>query len=195
METPMNTKLLVLATALAATATLSSAAEAGGGVRLGFGFPMGSFTATPARGGSYAASPSAAQVMAAKKKAAMQAAAARRAAASKAKVAKATNEAGDTKDTAESTPTGSTALVQTATQPAISDASSAPQADAKVTTVAAKPEPAAAPAPAVVTEPAKETKVEATKDESAGKVSQAKDLACKKFIPAVGLTVSVGCKD
>jgi hypothetical protein len=41
-----------------------------------------------------------------------------------------------------------------------------------------------------------EKKAEETKEEtSSPKVSELKDLACKKFIPAVGLTVSVGCKD
>jgi hypothetical protein len=194
METPMKTKILAIATVLAATATLTSVAEAGGnGVRLGFGFPMGSFTATPARGGSYAAAPSAAQAMAAKKKAAMQAAAARRASGSTAKVTK-TSEENKDKDTAESTPTGSTALVQTATLPAASDASSTPQADATSTTVAATTEPAAPAAPAV-TEEKKAEETKETKDDVAAKVSDAKDLACKKFFPAVGLTLSVGCKE
>ena len=41
METRMNTKILALATALAATATLSPVAEAGSnGVRLGFGLRL-----------------------------------------------------------------------------------------------------------------------------------------------------------
>jgi hypothetical protein len=60
--------------------------------------------------------------------------------------------------------------------------------------VATASEPAAAPAaPAVVETVKEEKKAEETKAES--KVSEAKDLGCKKFIPAVGFTVSVGCKD
>jgi hypothetical protein len=192
METPMNTKILAIATALAASAALTPAAEAGGnGVRLGFGFPMGSFTATPARGGGYEAAPSAgqAQAMAARKKAAMQAAAARRAAGSASKVAKTTEETTDkaveeSKDTAESTPTGSTALIQTAKQPVASEASSSPKADPVATTVAEVPEPVA-----------EEKKTVESSEESAAKVSEAKDLPCKKFFPAVGLTLSVGCKE
>jgi hypothetical protein len=47
----MSRKLLALAAALAASIAVTSAAEAGGGVRLGFGGPLGTFVATPATGG------------------------------------------------------------------------------------------------------------------------------------------------
>ncbi len=50
-----------------------------------------------------------------------------------------------------------------------------------------------------MTEPVKEEKkaeeTKETKEDIAAKVSEAKDLACKKFFPAVGLTLSVGCKE
>jgi hypothetical protein len=59
--------------------------------------------------------------------------------------------------------------------------------------VAATSEAVAAPA---VTETVKEEKkTDETKEETVAKVSEAKDLGCKKFFPAVGLTLSVGCKE
>ncbi len=46
-------RIALLTTILAATAMLTSTAEAGMKVRLGFGFPLGSFTAHGNSGGSY----------------------------------------------------------------------------------------------------------------------------------------------
>ena len=48
----MTPKFIAIATVIAAAVTFSAtAADAGGGVRLNFGLPLGNFTATPSRGG------------------------------------------------------------------------------------------------------------------------------------------------
>lgn len=53
----MTTKLIALASAVAAAIAFAPVAEAAGGVRLGFGGPLGTFTATPSKGaGSKSAS-------------------------------------------------------------------------------------------------------------------------------------------
>lgn len=48
----MTAKIIAISTALAAFLVLTSPTYAGGGVRLGFGMPLGTFVATPAHGGS-----------------------------------------------------------------------------------------------------------------------------------------------
>jgi hypothetical protein len=168
----MNTKIIALAAALAASAgTLTSAAEAGGnGVRLGFGFPMGTFVATPAHGGGggYAARPSHAQK--AKMRAAKIEAARRAAAASKLAKKEEANEEQAT--TVEPKNSGSTALIETTADPSAETPAETSNAS---DTVAVAPSEASAP----------ETNVTET--------SQKKDLSCKKFVPSVGLTVSVAC--
>ena len=183
----MNIKILGIASALVAATALTSAAEAGNGVRLGFGFPLGQFTATPAHGGSTASESSGAYGQLAKKKASSQQIA--RGSSNGASTTVAKSETGvESGDTAETTTTGSTALVQTATAPATSEITSetkveTPAAVATTTTAAAEP---------VATETGTE---EPNEDKSSSKVSELKKLGCKKFIPAVGLTVSIGCKD
>jgi len=47
----MKTKSIAFIVALIAGSSIASVAEAGGGVRLGFGMPLGTFVATPAHGG------------------------------------------------------------------------------------------------------------------------------------------------
>lgn len=162
----MNTKILSLATALVATVVLTPSAYAGGkGVRLGFGFPMGSFTATPSRGAkAYAPS----SHKAAKRKPPAQIA--RKSSGSDKKVAKTESNDTGSNETTEVTSTGSTALIETSKPAETSVAATDPATNSKETPV----------------EKAEETK----KDD---KTSSAK-LECKKFIPAVGLTVTVGCE-
>lgn len=47
----MDTKRIAFVAVLIASSSIASVAEAGGGVRLGFGVPLGTFVATPAHGG------------------------------------------------------------------------------------------------------------------------------------------------
>ncbi len=80
----MTPKFIAIATVIAAAVTFSAtAADAGGGVRLNFGVPLGNFTATPARGGGADLSnvyeqKAAARKAAAAREAELRAAAARR---------------------------------------------------------------------------------------------------------------------
>jgi len=173
----MTTKLLALATALVAATVFTSSAEAGGGVRLGFGFPLGSFTATPAQGGGgdYASAPR--RTKEAKRKAPAPVVREATRAPDKAEPVKSasaeapstTNEVPATSAASESTGTpaltGSTALIQQATP--------------------VEPDTAAAPA-------SKDAPSTVASAEKTTAVSDAAE-ACKKFIPSIGATVSVGC--
>lgn len=165
-------KLIALASAVLATTVLASAAEAGGGVRLGFGFPLGSFTATPSHGGGGSGGYS----KAAKRKAPIAHAArkpdkpAPRVAKAKAETPEAPKAVVEKTETTteEAAPvTGSSALIQG------SIPAEAPPADVK-----AEAEPA-------TTEPAATASTEQAPDEQGN---------CKKFVPAIGTTVSVGCE-
>ncbi|HEX2840411.1 hypothetical protein [Hyphomicrobium sp.] len=182
----MNTKLIAIASAFVATATLASAAEAGGGVRLGFGFPLGSFTATPAQGGggggSYRATrpKRAAVVQHATRKPDKPAHVVRvqpaKGASPKTEktesvtngTADSTAEAADTKASV----TGSTALIQHSIP--------AQDTDNKTTAVTAA-----------------EAKAETKPADTSSTATSAADASkhCKKFIPAIGMTVSVGCDE
>lgn len=166
----MNTKLITLASVLLATATLASTAQAGGGVRLGFGGPLGTFVATPSHGGG-------AYAKAAQKKKAHAQQAARKPEKKAPRVAKAEPKAAEkttaakvtaqttetaTETTTEETSrvTGSSALIQGSIP-----AEEQTQADAATD----------APSEATVT------------------ASTEGSETCKKFIPAIGTTVTVGC--
>lgn len=169
----MTTKLIALASALTASMLLASAAEAGGGVRVGFGFPLGSFTATPAHGGGGGAGY---QKQAKKRPPVQQAARPEKSTPRVAKAEPVKAEASKSEpaknDTAsdDSAPriTGSSALIQ----------GSIPVEEEAVT-------------------PAADVKAEAPATDSTVTASteQAPDASgsCKKFIPAIGMTVSVGC--
>ena len=171
----MNSKLLALASVLVATTAAASVAEAGGGVRLGFGFPLGSFKATPSHGGgggSYQAAKTKrkppAQVHQAARKPEKSEPRVTKAETSKPAKTVAAN-AEKVEETTETTAplTGSSALIE----------QSIPAQDQ------AKPEAAAEVKPEAATDGA----VTASTDKASG------DVNCKKFIPAVGMTVSVGC--
>jgi hypothetical protein len=166
-----TTRLIALASALVATTALASAAEAGGGIRLGFGVPLGSFVATPAHGGGAYRTPKAGT------RPAMHAA--RKQKRPPQRVAKAEPRRDVTKDeaadktgvTATAAPlTGSSALIQ----------GSVPVAEPAPETAAPTVEAKA---------PARTTAATRTGD---GAPDEKK--SCKKFIPAVGMTVSVSCE-
>jgi len=171
----MNAKLIAIASALAATAALASAAEAGGGVRLGFGGPLGTFVATPAHGPSYgggahrkAMKRKAPVVHAARKPEKIAPRVAKTDPAPAPAKAAASKKAETT--TGETAPvTGSSALIQgsiPAEAPSVESAESLP--------------------PEVKAETPSEPAVTASTEDTE---------ACKRFIPAVGMTVSVGCDE
>ncbi len=183
METAMNSKILALVSAITAVTAFVPVAEAGNGVRLGFGFPMGTFVATPRGDGSAHAVPKAA-----KAKAYKQQQIARQSAEPEPKVAKkakksvtetASTKSTETTETSETTVSGSTALIQTTTP-------------AEKTEETAPSETSATETPATDVAATTEPKAEETKPEEPA--VEAKDVGCKKFIPAIGLTVTVGCE-
>lgn len=165
----MHTKLVAIASALVAATALASTAEAGGGVRLGFGVPLGSFVATPAHGGggSYRAPKKAPAMQAARKPAKPEP---RVAKVEPAKVTpKPSVDLTETTANEGAPATGSSALIQ-GSIPAEERTTEATTPDVK----------AEAPASSTVT-----ARTDQVPDESE---------SCKKFIPAVGMTVSVGCE-
>ncbi|MGE0022267.1 MAG: hypothetical protein AB7S70_01395 [Hyphomicrobium sp.] len=120
----MTTKIVMgLASVLVAATALTTAAEAGGdGVRLPFGYPLGSFKATPARGGDAVVTPRARKAYAPSKPAPRHEAA-------KAKDDKATTAAAEPAPatTNEAPPiTGSSALIQSDIPAQATDTAEAP---------------------------------------------------------------------
>lgn len=177
----MNTKLVAIGAAILAAASLASAAEAGGGgVRLGFGGPLGTFVATPAHGGGggggYHNKPSKRPpVVQAARKPEKPARIAKVQQPDKAEATKTETVTAAPSKTEETAPaaTGSSALIQ-GSIPADNSAEQ-PEAISPV-------EPAAAP------------RAEAPADTVTANTDKAPDENdCKKFIPAIGTTVSVGC--
>lgn len=172
----MNTKLIAaLASALVATTALATAASAGGGVRLGFGGPLGTFVATPSHGGggnAYAKSAAQKRKAAAVREASRkQEPPARIAKVEPRAVAKAPSKtavATPGESEADEAPrvTGSSALIQG------SISAEEPASTATET-----------PAPDVKAEAASEPAVTAAAE------------TCKKFIPALGVAVDVGCDE
>ncbi len=178
----MNKKLLAFVSVIAALTALVPAAEAGNGVRLGFGFPMGTFVATPRGGGNAYAAPKAAKAKAYQQQIARQSADTAPKVAKKAKKSVTETASTPSTETTETTETvsGSTALIQT-TKPAEETQEQTPAETSATET------PAATNVVATT-----ETKAEETKAEEP--TVETKDVGCKKFIPAIGLTVTVGCE-
>ena len=148
----MNAKLLAIASALAATAALASAAEAGGGVRLGFGGPLGTFVAPPSHGPAYGGGGSGYRKSMKRKTPVAHAA---------------PKEAETTTEQKEAPVTGSSALIQGSI-------------------------PAETP-PGEAEKPAPEVKAEAPSEPAKTAATEGPE-ACKRFVPAVGVTVSVDCE-
>lgn len=180
----MASKLIALAATVMVSATLATAAQAGGGVRLNFGGPLGTFTATPAHGGGAAGHQKPVKrkpvIEARRPKAEKPARVAKAPAPTKVEISKPTVVTVSPTDTAaESTPptSGSSALIQGQIP-----------ADAAPDAAAGQTEPsAAASAPAQASAPAPSQTVTAATDTTPD------ENGCKKFVPAVGMTVSVGC--
>lgn len=175
----MNRTSIALAALLAATAAVTSSANAGGGVRLGFGGPLGTFVATPAHGGGAAA-----YGHAPVKRRTPAAVAARKPDRPEREIAKAspTAEANrnadapakvETTAASEDAPriTGSSALIQ-----------SAIPSQSGTTTDGTKPLEAA---------PSNSDKNVKAETAHAADASS----TCKKFVPALGTTVSIGCNE
>jgi hypothetical protein len=180
----MNTKLLALASALAASLPLASVAEAGGGVRLGFGGPLGTFVATPSHGGG-ASGYQAKQAMPKKRMPVQQAARPEKASP---RVAKAETSKSEVVSKTESSPedgnrvTGSSALIQgSVSAEEAAPAKLEPTPEVKAEASSGNTVTAAAPV---------ETAPPAATAEATGASGN-----CKKFIPAIGTTISVGCND
>lgn len=213
-----STILALAATVLSATTSLTTSAHAGMGIRLGFGFPLGSFVAHPSHGSGPSSAPSYSQKHCAKKAPVYHEAAkpayhpepkvARhveddktvrsvKRSTNKTDVAEASHkvETPETKPVTEAdgtTPvTGSTALVQTSTGTQSTPAPEVAKTE-EVATIIDTNAPAATanavgtPAPATA-EPAKVEETTA--------VAEAQNTTgdCKKFIPIIGITVSIGC--
>lgn len=194
----MTSKHVAVAVVLAAAATFSSTADAAGGVRLGFGGPLGTFTATPSKGAgssnlhahrvkqaarkSRAAAPVRETARRSEKVAPRIAAQAehaprapRSSEAPRQDVAKA-----DIASDRVAPLTGSSALIQSALPDTEHDEMRAPTGHEAT---------AEAPAGQDSAVDAEETATEASHGESRGTAT------CSKFIPAVGMTVTVACDD
>ncbi|MGD9785085.1 MAG: hypothetical protein AB7E80_08295 [Hyphomicrobiaceae bacterium] len=204
------TLLAAVAALVLAGTSMAPVAEAGGGVRLGFGFPLGSFTATPAgrhagqqrRHDDYAARKQAARAAAAAE-ARREAAAARRAkilaakaearrealaeaAARRAKAARIAAARAEEAKKAEQTPE---LTVAPDTAPLPERAEAQPEVDV----VVGQPKVVLSDAPAQSTgEEKKEDKVASTGDLVQPVDAEKRD--CRKFVPSAGLTITVPCQ-
>lgn len=174
----MSRTLLAVAAALTASMAVTSVAEAGGGVRLGFGGPLGTFVATPALGGGggyrkHAAPKKRLPAVREAKGTDKPAPRVSKADARKTVAAKEDpNVVSKTEsDSVAETPrvTGSSALIQ-GSVPAEPTETLAPAADVNAEAPSAGNTVTAA--------------TNAAPDQSA---------TCRKFVPAIGTTVSVGC--
>lgn len=176
----MKTKLAALASAILAIAFLAPGVEAGGGVRLGFGGPLGTFTATPAHGGGAYHRPRMkrkAPVAQAARKPGRTPRVAKAEAPVRSRVAVAKPAVTAPAVESEARVTGSSALIQgaiPADERQVHGTQTGPVADVETAGRPADGASAVAGAP------------EASRNES---------KSCRKFIPAVGMTVSVGCGD
>lgn len=184
----MNTKLAALASAILATASLASAAQAGGGgVRLGFGGPLGTFVATPAHGGGggYHNKPSKRlPVVQAARKQELQAA-------RKQDVQAARKQDKPTRIVKAQQPDKveqETAAPSNEIAPAATGSSALIQGSIPADNTAEQPDATTSDSPAP------DTRAEAPASTVTASTDKAPDeTGCKKFMPAIGTTVSVGC--
>jgi hypothetical protein len=191
----MSTKVLALTSALLATVAFASVAEAAGnGVKLGFGFPLGSFTATPSGGGGGGGGGGSGYRKAARHKAPVEQASRKAVTPRKTPSSIAKEEEPKKDETVAATPasteptpsTGSTALIQSQTRGKES-AAETPAAAGETTAEA----PAAETAESAQTAATDQAASPPAEDTPAAAASG--DGKCTKFIPALGTTVSVGC--
>jgi len=211
----MTGKIIKLTAALALSTAFTCSAEAGGGVRLGFGYPLGNFVATPSGGNSgtathdYKKGPR-------RQSPVVQASRSQKAEpkggvndSHSAKANEVTKEAEVAKDAST---TGKVEKVdEAATEPRSSatsvfsqKAAAASQVEAATVTqppqapgaVAATETANSVPAATVPTEPVL-AQNPAQEPPAANATNSVSDEAfgCKKFIPAVGLTISVRCDE
>ncbi|MGQ0673217.1 MAG: hypothetical protein ACT4N2_10125 [Hyphomicrobium sp.] len=206
------------ATVLGAATSFTTSAEAGG-VRVGFGFPLGSFVASPTRGGYGGGSAQCKKkprTHVARKAPRHEPRVASRPSketkvaaytASKPKKPRTVERAEteevtgtETSEETEVTSSGSTALLQ-GDQKAAETAAEETETIATETVAANTAEETPAELPAVTetshTEPVvvEEVKTSATDTAEPTKVSKKSEKEeCKKYIPSIGVTISVGCK-
>ena len=204
----MNKLIITAAASLLVSATaLTSAAEAGGGVRLGFGFPLGGFTARPTSQPYHGAGNSHRMVESHnswKKQKAIAAhrksidddedEAPRRSAKSKksSEVAHSSKKK-DEETVASNDPGAGNGTVTAALTAADVQANAAPAATAnqpvkEIATVEPPPAKVVAPVVAKVVEPVATAPAPQPK-------SAKKGFDCRKFIPSVGVTISVKCSE
>lgn len=194
----MIPKHVAVAVVLAAAATFSSTADAAGGVRLGFGGPLGTFTATPSKGAgsSNFHAPRVKQAARKSRAAAPVRQAAKRSEKVAPRIAGRAERASRTSPSSEAPRqvvakadiasdrvaplTGSSALIQSALLYTEHDEMRAPTGHEAT---------AEAPAGQDSAVDADEMATEASRVESRGTAT------CSKFIPAVGMTVTVACDD
>jgi hypothetical protein len=196
--------LTVAATIVSGAATLSTAAHAADGVKLYFNGPLGSFVARPSKGHGSSSQYAAKKAYAARceKDAAKPSYSAARhskkvdtAANTSSNSSKGTSDKSEEIESAANGPTGSTALMQTeTTQIAAVEPTVSKPAEPATTTVAESYGPPAPAETVVEAKPAAATVAEVKAEEpKTAKKSEDDSEKCKKFIPAVGVTISVGC--
>lgn len=190
----MSTKLVAVAAIFAAAAALAPAANAAGGVRLGFGGPLGTFTATPSKGAVSQSARAPRIKQAARKSRATQPA--REVAARPGKAAprsaRAERARGEVMRSSEIVAkadgpgqrvtrlTGSSALIQSALTDTEHDETRAETSTEATAEAVAE----------------REATVDAVETERGSAAEADREVAtCSKFIPAVGMTVTVGCDD
>lgn len=216
-----RTSILPFAAALIAATSLSGIAQAGAGVRLGFGGPLGTFVATPAHGANCHENSYGGSSMASKSYAKPSSKVARSAPREEPKVAKIDRSDDKPARTADrSEPEETKSKVETATSGTADNASELTGSKALATQDASQPtatetvpaatetKPATDPASTADATPAngtsetvvaarEETKEVVSKpvpaQDDTAKIDETRDVGCKKFVPAIGITVSVGC--
>ncbi len=214
----MRKSWIVFAAVLIAAAAYT-APPASAGIRIGFGFPLGAFTAHPSHGPSYnrghrrsheasdhyrkkravASARAAERARIARMREVQQARQARAAAAARENAASAKAAAAKTREKTRETDSDKTNETAAASEPA--PLAPAPIAVPGAAPVATAVEPgmvqttATIGAPAPVTAPVESSVVKATAaPASTPSGSKSKKADCRKFVPAVGLTISAPCE-
>jgi hypothetical protein len=191
--------IAALAATLVAASTFSTLAEANS-VRLNFGGPLGSFVARPAGGGSYAGASYGASKHCAPKVQSVQRQSAPK---PKRQIAQAERRVIQDEPKVErnrraaAKPSVQVAAVEREVKTVTTEASEVPLTGSKALAVQdaepAATETAAEASADASTEPSTGKPADETTAEEATRTAEARDVGCKKFIPAIGVTVTVGC--